>query len=211
MNLSSITKKLQNRSPSILGQDELQKSAILLPLIQVDNETHILFEVRSMKMRRQPGDICFPGGKIDKADKTPKHAAIRETTEELGIDESAIGDVIPLDYIVHDAGRMIYPFIGTLKNVEKITPSEAEVEEIFTVPLDYFLRTKPDIHKVDIKIEPDKDFPFDLIVGGKNYNWHARQIDEIFYKYDGKVIWGLTAKILRHFLSLLDKDNNDIK
>lgn len=204
MNLSNIIAELQDREPSILGQEQFQKSAVLLPLIEIDNEIHILFEVRSMKMRSQPGDICFPGGKIDRVDKDPRACAIRETTEELGIKESDIEDVIPLDYVVSDAGRMIYPFIGSISNPDQIRPSEAEVEEVFTVPLAFFLQTKPAIHKVNVQVVPEADFPFDLIVGGENYNWQTRQIDELFYKYDGKVIWGLTAKILTHFLALLD-------
>ncbi|UJL46265.1 CoA pyrophosphatase [Virgibacillus sp. NKC19-16] len=205
MNLSNIISKLQNRQPGILGQEQFRKSAVLLPLIEVENEIHILFEVRSMKMRSQPGDICFPGGKIDSIDKDPRACAIRETTEELGINEAAIDDIIPLDYIVADSGRMIYPFIGSITNLDQIQPSEAEVEEVFTVPLAFFLQTKPDVYKVDVQVVPEENFPFDLIVGGENYNWHTRQIDELFYQYDGKVIWGLTAKILTHFLALLDK------
>ncbi|WP_449354887.1 NUDIX hydrolase [Virgibacillus natechei] len=205
MNLPHIISKLQNRQPGILGQEQFRKSAVLLPLVEVENEIHILFEVRSLKMRSQPGDICFPGGKIDKEDKDPRACAIRETTEELGISEMAIEDVIPLDYIVADSGRMIYPFIASIASPDHIRPNDAEVEEVFTVPLAFFLQTKPDVYKVDVQVVPEEDFPFDLIVGGENYNWHTRSIDELFYQYDGKVIWGLTAKILTHFLALLDR------
>ncbi|PAV31586.1 coenzyme A pyrophosphatase [Virgibacillus profundi] len=203
MNLSNIITKLKDRKPSILGHEQFRKSAVLLPLIEKDDELHILFEVRSIKMRSQPGDICFPGGRIDKEDLGPKHAAIRETTEELGINAAAIKDVIPLDFMASDLGRIIYPFVGRITDYEQIVPNESEVEEVFTVPLSFFLKTTPEKYKVNFKVIPEADFPFDLIIGGENYNWQTHHIEEIFYKYEGRVIWGLTAKILTHFIELL--------
>lgn len=206
MKLNYILTKLQKREPTILDYEKFKKSAILIPLIEKNNELHLLFEVRSFQMRTQPGDICFPGGRIEQQDKSPLHTAIRETSEELGIDEKNIEEVIPLDYLVSDMGRIIYPFIGTLANPEEIIPHEAEVEEVFTVPLSFLMETKPERHTVNVHVQPDESFPFELIVGGKDYDWHVRQIDELFYKYDGKVIWGLTAKILTHFVDLIRRE-----
>src|SRR5690625_2585093 len=85
MDAANIITKLKNREPSILGRENYREYAVLIPLIENENETHILFEIRSANLRSQPGDICFPGGKIDKEDRGPRHAAIRETSEELGI------------------------------------------------------------------------------------------------------------------------------
>ena len=68
MEISKVIEKLAGRQPEILGHEQLLKYAVLLPLIEVHNETHILFEVRSMSLRRQPGEICFPGGKVDPED-----------------------------------------------------------------------------------------------------------------------------------------------
>jgi peroxisomal coenzyme A diphosphatase NUDT7 len=203
MKLSSIIGKLKGRQPSILGYHELQKYAVLLPLIEVENETHILFEVRSLNLRRQPGEICFPGGKIEQDDLDPSQCAIRETSEELGIDISQIEGVIPLDFMLNVANNLIYPFVGKINNPDIITPNQFEVGEVFTVPLSYFLQTEPEVHKINFQITPEKGFPFDLLIGGENYKWQTRSIDEYFYQYEGKVIWGLTAKILVHFLSLL--------
>lgn len=203
MNATNVITKLKDHQPSILGKENYRKYAVLLPLIEKNNETHILFEVRSMKLRSQPGDICFPGGKIDKEDPDQRHCAIRETSEELGISEDHIEDVIPLDYIITDNGRIIYPFVGRITQPEQITPNKDEVEETFTVPLSYFLKTKPKKYKVYFQVVPEENFPFSLIAGGENYNWREHQIDELFYEYDEKAIWGLTAKILTHFIALL--------
>lgn len=205
VNISSVIEKLNGRHPSIFGYEDLFKYAVLLPLIEIENETHILFEVRSMSLRRQPGEICFPGGKIEQ-EESQKQCAIRETSEELGIIESDITDVIPLDFMLNAASNIIYPFVGRIKNPEAINPNESEVGEIFTVPLSFFQSTKPEIYKIHFQIVPEAGFPFDLIPGGENYRWQTRYMDEHFYQYKGKVIWGLTAKILIHFLSLLDND-----
>lgn len=203
MDALDIIVKLQNRVPSIMGHEGFKKSAVLVPLVEIDNETHILFEVRSMNMRSQPGDICFPGGRIEMGDPDPRYCAIRETTEELGVHTEAIKDIIPLDYVVNDLGRIVYPFVGRITNPEQIIPNKSEVQEVFTVPLSYFVNTVPDKYKVNFQVSPENDFPYHLIVGGEDYNWQVRHVEELFYQYDGKVVWGLTARILTHFISLL--------
>ena len=53
------------------------------------------------------------------------------------------------------------------------------------------------------EIPPTYGAPFDLIIGGENYNWQVRHMEEYFYQYEGRVIWGLTARILSHFLELV--------
>ncbi|RLL42745.1 CoA pyrophosphatase [Oceanobacillus piezotolerans] len=203
MDKDTIINQLKKRKPRILGEDTLRKSAVLLPLVETNNETHILFEKRAMHMRRQPGDICFPGGRIDKEDTNPAACAIRETTEELGIPATSITSLVPLDYLVFDMGRMIYPYVGIINHPEEIIPNKEEVGEVFTVPLEFLLNTEPEIHKIHLQVIPDEKFPLDLIIGGENYQWQMRQIDELFYQYEGKVIWGLTAKILHHFITLI--------
>ncbi len=203
MELLNVIMKLKGHTPNVLGHQELQKYAVLLPLIEINHETHVLFEVRSMKLRRQPGEICFPGGRIEKTDRDQSHCAIRETSEELGIKEEEIENVMPLDYMVNVSSNIIYPFVGTIKHHENIRPNELEVGEVFTVPLTYFLNTEPEVHKIHFKVMPEETFPFDLLLGGENYKWQVRHIDEYFYNYNGKVIWGLTARILVHFLSIL--------
>lgn len=208
MDASNIIGKIKNHKPSILGEENFRKYAVLLPLIEIEEETHILFEVRSMNLRSQPGDICFPGGKVDKEDKNTRHTAIRETSEELGIPEIDIYDVFPLDYMVSDFGRMIYPYVGRIKDIKKIMPNKDEVEEVFSVPLSFFLKTKPKKYKVNFEVMPEDNFPYDLIMGGENYDWRTHQLDELFFKYNGRVIWGLTAKILTHFISLIQDDSS---
>ena len=68
-----------------IGSERLQRNAaILLPLVTVDGRDALLFEVRSKRLEMQPGEICFPGGRIESGE-TPERAALRELWEELRI------------------------------------------------------------------------------------------------------------------------------
>lgn len=205
MELETILAKLKNHIPSVLGSKKFSKYAVMVPLILKEDGVHVLFEVRSLQLRRQPGEICFPGGRIDSEDNDAESAAIRETTEELGISMDDISDVFPLDFMVSPFGMMVYPFAGFISQPDKINPNHAEVGEVFTVPLSFFMEHQPNIYHIEFKVEPEKGFPFDLIVGGENYNWRTRGIEEYFYLYEDKAIWGLTARILAHFIELISE------
>lgn len=58
---------LRRHIPKRIEEEQEHVSAVLIPLIQKDDGYHILFEVRSKKLRRQPGEVCFPGGRVNKA------------------------------------------------------------------------------------------------------------------------------------------------
>lgn len=203
MNTAEVIERLQHRKPTILGREHFREYAVLIPLIEVNNETHLLFEVRSKHMRSQPGDVCFPGGRVEPSDKDELHCALRETSEELGIEQTQIRNVIPLDYIVSDFGRIVFPFTGTVENTENIHPNPGEVEELFSVPLRFFLDTKPKAYQVSFKVIPEENFPYHDIQGGRDYNWSTPKMEELFYYYEDRVVWGLTAKIIAHFVALL--------
>lgn len=202
MEIEKILQPFKERKPQLMGADKANKFAVFVPLVRKNDETHVLFEVRSLKLRRQPGDVCFPGGRVDDEDINIKHTAIRETSEELGLDPKHINDVIPLDYIASER-RIIYPFIGSINKVENMNINRDEVEEVFTVPVTYFLETEPKTYELTFNVEPEQDFPFDLIHNGKNYNWQPRKKLEHFYIYDSYVIWGLTARIIEHVKTIL--------
>ncbi|MCM3609682.1 CoA pyrophosphatase [Planococcus sp. MERTA32b] len=203
MDPKSLVARVKDRIPEVLGNKEFAKFAILLPLIEKDGEIHILFEVRSHLLRNQPGDICFPGGRIDKQDESEEDAAVRETMEELGIGRKQISDIFPLDYIVSPFGMIVFSFAGIIDPDVEFRPNPPEVDSLFTVPLSFFLEKDPKVYRVNFDIQPEESFPYDLIAGGENYNWRTRQVDEYFYIYEDKVIWGLTAKILTHFMEII--------
>ncbi|ETI68160.1 NUDIX hydrolase [Neobacillus vireti] len=203
MELETVVTKLKRHNPVILGSEKFAKYAVMLPLIEKEDGIHVLFEVRSLELRRQPGEICFPGGKVDLEDKDERETAIRETMEELGISGENITEVYPLDFMVSPFGMLVYPYTGFISHSELIQPNPAEVGEIFTVPLSFFINKEPEIYHIEFKVVPEEKFPFDLIVGGQNYNWRTRGIEEYFYVYEGRTIWGMTARILAHFIEII--------
>ncbi|MBS4173528.1 CoA pyrophosphatase [Bacillus sp. FJAT-49736] len=205
MDLEKIITSLENRTPTIADMQNFTKFAVLIPLIKIEDELHILFEVRALSLRRQPGEICLPGGKMDEEDENEQVTAVRETVEELGIPQELISIVAPLDFNISPYGTIIYPFVGYLSKPELIKPNPSEVEKVFTVPLSFFMMNPPDCFKVNFHAEPEESFPYSLIHGGEKYKWQPRKLNEYFYYYEEFVIWGLTAKLIKQFVEHLQK------
>lgn len=189
----------------------MRVSSVLLPLLEKDGQTHVLFQVRGKRLRTQPGEICFPGGGVERQDKNEEETAIRETCEELGLERHQIKMVAPLDLYVTPFHAVIHPYVGVLLEPEQIRPDEFEVEEVFTVPLEYLLNYEPKLHPVHLQVKPGESFPYHLIPRGKYYKWRTGQVPEYFYFYDKYVIWGLTARILTNFLTVIKKEKLTIK
>lgn len=206
LDLSSIENVFKNRNVNVLGHEQMKVSSVLVPLLEKDGDLHILFQVRGKKLRSQPGEICFPGGRVEREDKNETETAIRETCEELGLNREQIKVVAPLDLCINPFHAIIYPFVGVILEPEAIRPHEMEVEEVFTVPLEYLLNYKPKLHPVKFQVKLDESFPYHLIPNGKSYKWRTRQVPEYFYLYDKYVIWGLTARILTNFLTVIKEE-----
>lgn len=204
MQLDNIYNKLTSRTPRPEGQHK--SYAILIPLIYVDGNIHLLFEVRSENLKTQPGEICFPGGKIEE-DESPLESAIRETCEELNINESNIEVIGQTDYIVTPFNLILYPFVGFIKNIDikNINFNKDEVGSIFTVPLDFFMSNTPETYFVKSKLDIPDDFPFEKIQNGKVYNFRSGKYPIYFYEYDKYIIWGITARIINNLICILDK------
>lgn len=196
--------KLGKRTQNILGFEKSFLSAVLLPLVEMDGQTCILFEKRASDLKVQPGEICFPGGRIDRIDASPAQAAIRETTEELGLADEDISILAPLDIVASPFSAIIYPFVGQIHNPQEIKINSSEVAEIFYVPLNYLLEQQPIEQKLSLKVTFPEDYPFELVPGGKNYPYRDAIMPQQFYIWQDRIIWGLTARILHHFLDLIN-------
>lgn len=182
-------------------------SSVLMPLIKIDNSYNFIFSKRSMALRHQPGDICFPGGRRE-GNETPLETALRETYEEIGVPAENIEILGQPDFVVTTYGAVITPFVGLIKNmnIEDLAINPDEISELFTVPLVFFINTEPEAHYIKIKHEVPEDFPFEHIVGGKNYPWSVGNLPEYFYFYNDYVIWGFTARIIKNFCSILKNE-----
>lgn len=147
-----------------------------------------------------PRDICFPGGRIEAGEK-PAEAAVRELQEELLIEPKTFELIGPMD-VLHTNNLIIYPFVGILKDYQG-SFSEDEVAEVFTVPLDFFLKTEPERYTIEMSMEPQEGFPFHRINRGKDYKWRKMSREDLFYQYENRCIWGLTAAMVRGFVEVL--------
>lgn len=201
--LSHVQKQLLNRETGILGSSDSMKSAVILPLVYVNQELSILFEVRSKTLTKQPGEICFPGGKIDPIDINAQAAAVRELSEEIGIAINAVEVVAPLDILVTPFRGIIYPFVGIFKNLEDVKINPDEVDHIFTVPLSFFRNYQPQKHTMRMKFEPGEGFPLKKIASKYSNTNRYSEYTESFYYYKEYVIWGLTARILSNFIEII--------
>lgn len=178
------------------------QAAVLVPVVRMNNKFHILFEVRSSHLTWQPGEICFPGGKIEEADGTPQEAALRETSEELGIDAHAVQVLGTLDDIISPIGVMLFPTVGFVPADIVMHPNAIEVAETFTVPLEFLLSAEPVTATMEMGTRPLTGFPFDM-VPGYSQDWKRRgTYTVLFYRYRDYVIWGLTAHVLSSFIKI---------
>lgn len=187
-------------------RNEYFTAAVLVPLIWENNGLSMLFEVRSTHLTWQPGEICFPGGRIESEDSSFLSAAVRETTEELGIRAEQIDILGPLDELISPIGVRLHPFVGYIRDHQQINPNQGEVSEIFTVPLEFLLRVEPVVGHMERCTRPLADFPFELLPGYSE-KWKSRKDYQVlFYEYNQHVIWGLTAQVLYNFLETYKKN-----
>lgn len=200
-----IYSRLEGRKAEILGHEEMFKSAVLLPLIYDKGGLCVLFEKRASSLAHQPGEISFPGGRIEEDDITPERAAVRETCEELGLSRDDIKVICPLDIMVSPFNVIVYPYCAFIEKGENIRPNPDEVEEIFTVPLEYLLQYKPLQSRIELNPYLPDDYPTQLIPDGKKYAFKKGSLPQLFYIWNDYVIWGMTARILHNFLTLIKK------
>lgn len=201
--LEDKIRSFQGRKAKVLGHAEVSKYAVVLPLVAQDEEIYVVFEKRAATLKWQPGEICFPGGRMEPDDRGTRASAIRETCEELGLIPDDIEIIAPLDVMVHPGNFIIVPYLAYIKDRSKICLNYQEVERLLFVPLSFLIETEPEVHNVSVRMFMEEDFPFDLIPQGRNYPLRTGSYMQYFYFWEGEVIWGMTSRILQHFLDLL--------
>lgn len=189
-----------------LGEEK--RYAVFLPLIAVNDEWHVLYEVRSQHIS-QPGEVAFPGGRVE-GHESLQEAAIRETMEELNVNSSQIQLWGEIDYLVQSS-RTIHCFVGQLltddwKNIE----ANEEVDRLFTVPLQQLFDTEPVFYHLEASPLKTSDFPFDRIRHGKDYQFSQQYRSIPFYENLEETIWGMTAQFTHCFIEILKKSTQAI-
>lgn len=203
MTSEEIALRLRGRRPDLM--DVTRSSAVLVPLVETSEGTALLFEVRADTLSSQPGEVCFPGGRMEPGE-TPTDCALRETWEELGIPPEQVEPVCELDRLwQHSASALIYPVLGRVDPacLSALDPQPGEVKEVFTVPLEFFLNTEPVRCTYELAPRVGPEFPYSLIGFPGGYPWRSGKTDVTIYPRQDQAIWGLTGRIVRHLVTLL--------
>lgn len=208
MYLNKISKILTTQT-SIIGREKYLNSAVLVPIIIINNTEHLLFQKRSQTVR-QPGEVSFPGGHFDKVkDSDFQSTAIRETCEELGIDEIKIDFLGKLGTLVAPMGVIVETFIGKLNiySLDELSIDKKEVEKIFIVPIDFFINNNPSEYITRLELHPfgtnqsgDREelLPIKDLGLPDRYAipWTRGKHRVLVYKNTEEVIWGITAELV---------------
>lgn len=205
-NLEKIENILFFHRPKPINVED--RFSVFVPFMKIEGEICVVYELRALSLRRQPGEISFPGGKMEKGE-SPRYAAVRELCEELLIPSDKVQLFGETDYLITRGTSQIYSFAGLIKDIEfeDIRPNVDEVEKLFYVPLRWLMENEPKKYTMDVELIQSEDFPFELIPNGKDYKFY-KGVDEIlFYEYEDYVIWGFTAKITDRLIRIL-KENN---
>lgn len=202
LKISDIERAFRGREPGTIG--DYSCYSVLVPLVKKDGGLNLLFELRSAGLKRQPGEVCFPGGKIE-AGEDAEGCAVRETAEELGIGRGGIRVISQLDALHTYSNFTLYSFLGEidyeiLQNA-KINPDE--VASVFYVPLAEFAENEPFTYKMEILPVIGEDFPYEMINFSEGYNWRKGSSEVPIYRFGDKIIWGLTARIVHNFVKVL--------
>jgi 8-oxo-dGTP pyrophosphatase MutT (NUDIX family) len=177
--LARLEEVLGRHPPHRLNVPGTRAAAVLIPVVATP-EPALIFTVRTDTLSSHAGQISFPGGSIDPDDPSPAAAAVREAHEEIGIDASAVRIIGELDTIeTFVSGYTVTPIVGLLDEHPELAPSPHEVARVLCVPLARLVD--------DIRMEPGFSY------GGRTYPTEA-------WIYQGEVIWGVTARIIRLLL-----------
>lgn len=155
----------------------LTPAGVLVACLGPDDAPQLLLTKRSSHLKHHPGQIAFPGGKVDPGDDGPVGAALREAEEEVGLPQASVevlGTLLPHETVTSFA---MTPVLAWIKSDFDPKPEIGEVDEIFTVPLAHVLN------------------PENYVIEGRI--WLGARRNYYVVPYGPYYIWGATARILR--------------
>ena len=170
-------------NPGMLPGQNLRQAAVLVPLIERPDGLTVMLTKRTDHLDHHPGQISFPGGRIEEDDTSPEDAALREAEEEVGLQRHEVDIIGRLDEYVVRTGFSVTPFVGLVQSEYTVALDEFEVAEVFEVPLSFFMDEAN--HRRDSRI-------------------HNGEVREFYaMPYGDHYIWGATAGMLRNLYDIL--------
>ena len=167
-------------------------AAVLLGLVERRGDLSIILTERAADLKEHPGQVSFPGGRIERDDPSPMAAALREAEEEIGLKAEKVVVAGCLDPYLTVTGFLITPVVGFVDKNFIARPDPIEVNEVFELPLKKVLGGES-IER-GYRTRPDFDVTF--------------RIYEL--SFEGHHIWGATAAILLKFLDLISNEKTTL-
>jgi 8-oxo-dGTP pyrophosphatase MutT (NUDIX family) len=171
--------------PRILTDGYTREAAVLMPIFERNNEPYFLLTRRTEGVQTHKGQISFPGGMRENGEDLLR-TSLRETYEEVGIEESLIEPLGRFHDYISITRYRVTPFAGFIEGPFTITPQVSEVAEVLEVPFRIFLDPRR------LRVETG--------------TWHSGEEYVYFYSYGDHEIWGLTARIIRDFLNAISAE-----
>jgi len=151
---------------------------VLIPLFYDQGQYHVLFTERSDEVNFHKGQVCFPGGTREPSDASLLQTALRESEEEIALKAKNVEILGELDdSLTLTSNYVISPFVALIPYPYPLKADGREIREIFSIPLSFLM--------------DETNF---------------RQ-DSYTYEYEGHIIWGATARILKQFIDLLKSES----
>ena len=166
------------------AEGDLMPAAVLVAVVDRPSPTVILTE-RPETMRRHPGQISFPGGRIDPGDDGPVAAALREAEEEIALPQTCVQLVGMADVYRTVTGFEVTPVIGVVPPGLALRPQPGEVAAMFEAPLDYLLDPRRQIVRTA--------------------QWRGRERSYYEIEWEGRRIWGATAAMIVNLSRRLER------
>ena len=149
----------------------------------------LIYTQRSNNLSTHSGEVSFPGGKVDEMDTSLFGTALRESNEEISLNGKDVTQLGKLNYLISRHKIEVNPFVATVDQPQSLEPNE-EIQEIFTVPLDFLLDSK-NVQRETIERD--------------GATWQVPT-----WNIKDQKIWGLTAIITLNFLNVCFDANIEI-
>lgn len=168
-----LRKALAERTRHVIERSDATPSAVLIPLVEWEDDVHMWLARRPDTMRRHSGQVAFPGGKVELHDPSLEATALREAEEEIGLRAQDVDVLGALDDLITGTGYVITPYVAWVHPTFIPVPQVSEVAHAFRAPLRVFSTPAKGV------------FP------------------RIGHEISGELVWGATFVIARNLASLV--------
>ena len=182
-----LRERLAAPAPRRLAATEKRRAAVLVPLFVDADQLWTVLTRRAETLPQHKGQVAFPGGGLEVGEDAWA-AALRESREELGLEQSTVVRIGELDEEATPSGFSIVPCVGAVPQGLEFEINGDEIDEVFSVPLLAF---------ADVRVVEDREVRIDGV---------ERMLR--IYHVGRHQVWGLTARIIQNLLARLGVDTS---